>query len=556
MIQRTSTNSKVNTKIASFFTLSNKKSSNISFRLKLPGFRQDNQSQMGDTYIVELSCIHSGAFCPSCGHFSKNLKGHYTRRLQGLEILNHPLTLLVRSRKYRCNNPCCSRLVFNEALSGLASSYSRNTLEVEKRIDEVSLKTTSRIASELLRQQNIIFSSSSCLRRLAGKAFDKPSCPAPVVVGIDDFSTKKGQSYASVIVDQLTHRPVTILPCREGTELEQYLMRNPQIQYITRDRGRCFIDAINRCLPGATQLCDRFHLIKNMVDALMEEMASCSQLDVRKQTYSYPSVEKTRAKIMEALLSMGDARHRRKLNLFIEADNCIRKGMSISETACKLGEHSQVIWRLVRHHTRKDYMTARQRSILKHIDELAFEVSHGCVNLKKLQEKMKNKIDASDVAKATVGIRNEIKHERNQVRTHNKSVSEKKHKNHASVKAIRHFILNGESEVESLKKLLEVPDIKYTIELCREFREMVNGNIKQRSLEKWISKAMETESQAMRKFAAGIKADQQAVQNAMDIYLNNGLLEGTVNKIKAIKRQMFNRASITLLNTKMHAFKT
>ena len=67
---------------------------------------------------------------------------------------------------------------------------------------------------------------------------------------------------------------------------------------------------------------------------------------------------------------------------------------------------------------------------------------------------------------------------------------------------------------------------------------------------------MESDSKAMRAFAGGIKADQQAVQNAMDIYLNNGLLEGTVNKIKAIKRQMFNRASYRLLNVKLIAFKT
>lgn len=67
---------------------------------------------------------------------------------------------------------------------------------------------------------------------------------------------------------------------------------------------------------------------------------------------------------------------------------------------------------------------------------------------------------------------------------------------------------------------------------------------------------MECESNAIRKFAAGIKADQQAVQNAMDIYLNNGILEGTINKIKAIKRQMYNRASYKLLKIKLIAFKT
>ena len=46
------------------------------------------------------------------------------------------------------------------------------------------------------------------------------------------------------------------------------------------------------------------------------------------------------------------------------------------------------------------------------------------------------------------------------------------------------------------------------------------------------------------------------IDDAMDIYLNNGVLERTVNKTKAIKRQMFNRANITLLGNKLISLNT
>ena len=556
MSQDTSTDNKVNTKNIICPNLGQEKSSDISFRLSLPGFHQDRQYLQGRFCIVELCSTRTGACCPVCGAFSQSLKGSYTRFLQGPEILNHPLTLLVKTRKFRCKTPNCSRKVFSEPLSGLASAYARNSLEVEKRIDSVALRTTSRIASELLREQNIFFSPSSCLRRLSTKASDGSSFPAPAAVGIDDFSQKKGHIYGSVVVDQLTHRPVKVLPSREGTELEEYLARNPQIQYITRDRGRCFIDAIHHALPGATQICDRFHLIKNMTDTLTEEIASLSRMGVCRQDYSYPSQEEVRARIMETLLSMGNAGHRKKLNLFIQADNCIRKGMSIGETARKLGVHPQVIWRLVRHHTGKDYMSDRQRSILKHIDELAFEVSRGCTDLKRLKEKMGNGMAPRDIARATSDIRNEIKIRQREIRAYNRSIAGRRNKSHASVREIRHFILYGESPIGNLSRLPNNPDIKYAIGLCREFREMVNGNIRQRSLDGWIDRAIKSGIKAMRTFAEGIKEDRQAVQNAMDIYLNNGVLEGTVNKLKCIKRQMFNRASTRLLNLKLIAFKT
>ena len=67
---------------------------------------------------------------------------------------------------------------------------------------------------------------------------------------------------------------------------------------------------------------------------------------------------------------------------------------------------------------------------------------------------------------------------------------------------------------------------------------------------------LKSDLKTLREFAAGIKRDKEAVQNAMDIYLNNGVLERTVNKTKAIKRQMFNRANITLLGNKLISLNT
>lgn len=201
-------------------------------------------------------------------------------------------------------------------------------------------------------------------------------------------------------------------------------------------------------------------------------------------------------------------------------------------------------------------MSSRQRIILKYADELALEISRGCISLKDLKKKMQGKMSALDVASATIGIREDIKEQRKQIREYNKSVANRKNKRRASVVSIRHFILKGETTVKSLNELLKNQTIKTLIRLAGDFREMINGNPKQLSLEKWIKEALGCQSKAMRRFAIGIKADQQAVQNTMDIYLNNGILEGTVNKIKAIKRQMFNRASYSLLKVKLIAFKT
>ena len=280
MKHNTSTIDKNTIKTETVIPFSSKKDWGISFRLHLPGFHQESVSQINSSYYVTLSGTHQGACCPVCGQFSNHVKGYYLRSLQGLEIAGHPLTLIVNVRKFRCRNTACQRKVFSDPLSPLASSHARNTRKVEERIRSISLKTTSRIASNLLYEQNIVCSQSSCLRRANVCHKERP---APVCIGLDDYAQKKGHIYGTVIVDQITHKPITLFSGRGEENLKTYLKENPQIQYITCDRAQCFIKVINQALPGAVRISDRFHLIKDMVDGMTGEIASRSRLGVQKQ---------------------------------------------------------------------------------------------------------------------------------------------------------------------------------------------------------------------------------------------------------------------------------
>ncbi len=52
-------------------------------------------------------------------------------------------------------------------------------------------------------------------------------------------------------------------------------------------------------------------------------------------------------------------------------------------------------------------------------------------------------------------------------------------------------------------------------------------------------------------FISGIKRDLEAVKNSIKYGLSNGLAEGTVNKIKVIKRIMYGRCSFEMLRKKV-----
>ena len=74
------------------------------------------------------------------------------------------------------------------------------------------------------------------------------------------------------------------------------------------------------------------------------------------------------------------------------------------------------------------------------------------------------------------------------------------------------------------------------------------------ALKKWIDYVATLEIEELSSFANGLKNDLNAVINAFLYDYNNGLAEGSVNKVKVIKRVMYGRCSFVMLRNKVLAF--
>lgn len=105
--------------------------------------------------------------------------------------------------------------------------------------------------------------------------------------------------------------------------------------------------------------------------------------------------------------------------------------------------------------------------------------------------------------------------------------------------------------IELYDKIIE----KYTwiptiLNLIEEFKELV----KNKSLNKfhtWIKKASELNIKELNSFLGGIKRDEKAVENAITYRFTNELAEGSVNKLKTLKRTMYEKASFETLKRKL-----
>jgi transposase len=64
-------------------------------------------------------------------------------------------------------------------------------------------------------------------------------------------------------------------PDRSAESLAQWLQEHPGVEFISRDRGKGFIEGATNGAPDAIQVADRFHLPQNLVDALMRMYVEC-----------------------------------------------------------------------------------------------------------------------------------------------------------------------------------------------------------------------------------------------------------------------------------------
>ncbi|HEY0938405.1 MAG TPA: transposase, partial [Trebonia sp.] len=87
--------------------------------------------------------------------------------------------------------------------------------------------------------------------------------------------------------------------------------------------------------------------------------------------------------------------------------------------------------------------------------------------------------------------------------------------------------------------------------LIRGFAEMMNALTGYKDLDNWLAAAENSGLPPLESFARGIRKDHDAVRRGLTLPYSSGKVEGTVNKIKLLKRQTYGRASFNLLRQRI-----
>jgi transposase len=94
------------------------------------------------------------------------------------------------------------------------------------------------------------------------------------------------------------------------------------------------------------------------------------------------------------------------------------------------------------------------------------------------------------------------------------------------------------------------PKLGEGVRLAEEFVVMVRER-KHERLDSWLERVEERALSALKSFASGIRRDYGAVKAALRSVYSNGVVEGNVNRVKFLKRQMYGRANFDLLRKRV-----
>jgi transposase len=497
------------------------------------------------------------AICPGCQSVSRSRHSRYWRSLQDLPIQGSPVILRVH----------------------VCAPHARQTKRSDEIIAVVGRALGGRPGQRLMGRLGMPLSADTLIRRVKGAARWSALPRVIRVLGVDDWAWCKGQTFGTILVDLERSQVVDLLPTRSADAFGEWLAQHPGVTTISRDRHGVYAEGARRGAPGAVQVADRFHLVLNLTQAVERELAvnrrqlriaspsapalplSPTAGEVKSQTRHIP----VRSSIVMQQMEVARQRQQQKLELFRTIKQMRGAGMKVSQIARQLGlcrrridkwiqldelpERSRMQPRPGMPESFRDYLRQRWEAGCRHGRTLFAEIRKlgyvGCYSglakflLPWRQPKAGTRKEISTFPDAT--------HFEPTISTGSTQLSPQVAT--ALLSKIRAELTSQQAQiVDTLKR--QCPGFAVMRKLVFGFRAILRGG-KVTTLHRWMEEARKTGIHSLVRFVRTLKQDLSAVESAVSKPWSNGPVEGHINRLKMLKRQMYGRAGIELLRARL-----
>jgi transposase len=544
------------------------------------GLRLDDLVLTPTTVVALLISTSSTAACPCCGIATDRIHSHYRRTVADLPCHGRILALRLCVRRFRCSNPACTQHIFCERLPQLLQAHDRSTIRLTDIHRIIGLTLGGEAGSRLAERLDMPTSPDTLLRRVKNSP-DEPA-PPPRYVGIDDWVFRKGQRYGTVVVDLERGRVIDLLPDREAATVEKWLRQHPGVEVISRDRAPAYAQGASAGAPQALQVADRWHLLKNLREAL-ERLLGRLDADVADALQPSPTESSPATGMLEAIPTVSEAEPQQVVSEptpqpTSEPVPSVQQTARQARRQQRAARHAEV--RLLREQGLSLRQIARQSGLsLKTVRRYCLQ--DRCPDWKPGQCR-RTRLDAfTDRIEQwiTAGGRNAAELFR-QLQTHGcdagydavrRFVSRRVGSLHRpgprtapcppprprlpSARQLSFELLKRaeKREVEEqahVEQLRAWPALREGLELVESFAALVRKQATF-SFTDWLAKVEQSGCMELVGFAAGLRQDEAAVRAALTTPWSNGPVEGQVNRLKVIKRQMYGRAGLRLLRARV-----
>ncbi|MCL4732909.1 ISL3 family transposase [Patescibacteria group bacterium] len=516
----------------------------------LSGFKIDQVDDHSDILVIQAHRIASAARCPCCGQSSTRVHCHYTRSPRDLPCNGRRVRLVLGVRRFRCSNNGCKRQTFAERVPHLVPVHSQRTTRPTTVLRAIVFEVNADAGSRITQHLNMPSSADTLLRII--RQTPMASAPTPRVLGVDDWAFKKGNRYGTLLVDLETHRPIDLLPDRTTETLVAWFKAHPGIEVVSRDRSNEYIAAITAGAPHATQVADRWHLLHNVSEAvqrLLEKHAKALRLAAQQvQGQEDQRASDQEIKRPSAAPTLPSRREMR----FGEVKHLVAEGYSQRTIARRLRMSRNTIRRYMDTDKLPRYPLRgpRPSAITAYVPHLEARWAEGYHNSRILWEELHQQGYPGSYS----SVRRFVQRYRSgRWRTSSplppvvRPLSPRQ-ATWLLVLAPDELSVEQATYREALCRIC--PEIATAYELVQRFGTLIRQRQAHR-LDSWLTEAHSSSLSQLKTFASGLLKDYDAIRAALELEWSNGQVEGQVNRLKVIKRDMYGRAKFDLLRLRV-----
>jgi transposase len=522
-----------------------------------------NVLSTGDHVTIEAASRRCSAECTACGSPSRRVHSSYLRTLHDLPSHGRQVIIHVAARRFRCLNASCARKTFAERLDA-AAAYARRTKRLGDLQHYLALALGGAAGARLAERLAVPVSADTLLRVAAATTDCRSTPSTPRVLAVDDWAWRRGHRYGTILVDLERNQVVDLLPDRQAETLAAWLREHPCVEVVARDRAGAYADGVRQGAPDAVQVADRWHLLRNLGEAV-RTVIDRQHLGIRRvaQQIAEETVMCAGSVTTPAPdISRPTAAERRSQDAFVrrqaryeEAAQLNAAGVSIKRIAAMVGAERKTIRRWLRAGGAPRWSKPRRVGMLgpyrAHLDR---RWNEGCHNAARLWREI--------VALGFTGRPGTVRQwagrrRKNEPQATTVSGTHEVTGQPPSTRRIARLLMTEdgnalpEAEKNFVSRLLgQVPSLAACVAVAQRLSRLLRRKSKE-SLDDVLEDAAGT---ALKTFVMNLRPDLPAVQAALDLPWTTSPAEGQINRLKMLKRTMYGRAGFRLLRARvLHA---